>query len=58
MIINTLHKEFDVGMHSINITVTVDRHGPNSRLYRDKIRQRIREIREERAKWDADKDKR
>ena len=52
------HKEFDVGKHTINIAVKFDRHGPNAQLYRDKVRQRIREIREDRTKWEAEEDKR
>ena len=47
-----------MGKHTINIAAKFDRHGPNAQANRDKIRQRIREIREERAKYDAEANKR
>ncbi len=36
-------------MRKINITVRFDRHGPNAQHYRERLRQRIAEIRAERT---------
>ncbi len=44
--------------HTINISVTFARHGPNAPDHRARIRRRIREIRAERAKWAAEEGKR